>query len=105
VRSIAPDANPYMVLYTLLKAGLEGPIGKTARSRTETLPDNIQDAIDAFRCNKFVADILGQDVVEKYADLKQNVADRSPRRLGTIIKTSEIQFHHEVTNQYLWGRF
>ena len=22
-----------------------------------------------------------------------------------LIKTAEIQFHHEVTNQYLWGLF
>ncbi len=26
-------------------------------------------------------------------------------RLGTVIKPSEIQFHHEVTNQYLWSMF
>ena len=25
VRSVAPDANPYMVMYTLIKTGLEGP--------------------------------------------------------------------------------
>src|SRR5439155_2219369 len=32
VRSIAPDANPYMAIYTLLKAGLEGP--RPRRRRT-----------------------------------------------------------------------
>ena len=45
------------------------------------------------------------DVVEKYADLKQTVADRSPRKLGTLIKPGEVQFHHEVFNQFLWNRF
>src|SRR6188508_2662390 len=37
VRSIAPDANPYLALYTLLRTGLEGPLGdddvETRRSR------------------------------------------------------------------------
>ena len=28
-----------------------------------------------------------------------------PRRLGTLIKTAEVQFHHEITNQHLWNRF
>ena len=28
VRSIAPDANPYLAIYTLLRTGLEGPLGE-----------------------------------------------------------------------------
>src|SRR4029079_9353090 len=28
VRSVAPYTNPYMVIYTLLRTGLEGPTGK-----------------------------------------------------------------------------
>ena len=105
VRSIAPDANPYMALYALMKTGLEGPLSEGIRARKDVLPDNIQDAIDAFKGSSYIADILGADVVEKYAELKQTVADRSPRKLGTLIKPSEIQFHHEVFNQYLWNRF
>ena len=31
--------------------------------------------------------------------------DRCPKALGSMVKTSEIQFHHEVTNQYLWSQF
>ncbi len=49
--------------------------------------------------------MLGADVHDQYADLKEAVADRCPRRLGTLIKRAEVQFHHEVTNQYLWSRF
>jgi len=37
--------------------------------------------------------------------LKLASAERCPAALGTQIKVSEIQFHHEVTNQYLWGLF
>jgi glutamine synthetase len=37
--------------------------------------------------------------------VKQLSADRCPKALGSVIKTSEVQFHHEVTNQYLWSRF
>lgn len=106
VRSIAPDANPYLAIYALLKAGLEGPQPPAhIRQGLETLPDNIYDAIQLFRKSALMAAILGQDVQAKYADLKQAAADRCPRKLGRLIKRAEVQFHHEVTNQHLWNRF
>ena len=105
MRSIAPDANPYMAIYALLRTGLEGPVAADARARGAILPDNIYDAIDTFRGSAFAAQILGEEVRDKYAELKQASADRCPRKLGSRIKAAEIQFHHEVTNQYLWNRF
>ncbi|MEI6245381.1 MAG: glutamine synthetase, partial [Acidobacteriota bacterium] len=109
VRSIAPDANPYLALYTLLRTGLEGPIGEedaeTRRTRTKFLPDNIYDAIRLFKSSKFVGDMLGDEVHTRYADVKLASAERCPKALGSQIKTSEVQFHHEVTNQYLWSMF
>lgn len=105
VRSIAPDANPYMAIYTLLRTGLEGPLVTGVRGQEAILPDNIYDAIQSFCASGYTADILGTEVRDKYAELKQASADRCPRKLGTVIKPSEIQFHHEVTNQYLWNRF
>ena len=109
VRSIAPDANPYLALYALLRAGIEGPLGdedaETRRSRTKFLPDNIYDAIRLFKGSKFMADLLGAEVHQRYIDCKVASADRCPKALGGQIKTSEVQFHHEVTNQYLWSRF
>ncbi|GAB4198087.1 MAG: glutamine synthetase family protein [Roseiflexaceae bacterium] len=106
VRSIAPDANPYMAIYTLLRVGLEGAAPTTdVRAGTEKLPDNIYDAIADFRASTAVAELLGGEVHAKYGDLKAAVADRCPRSLGTLIKRAEIQFHHEVTNQYLWNKF
>jgi glutamine synthetase len=44
-------------------------------------------------------------VKQRYAELKQASADRCPRLLGTIVKACEIQFHHDVYNQLLWGQF
>ncbi|MCI0650720.1 MAG: glutamine synthetase family protein [Planctomycetes bacterium] len=110
VRSIAPDANPYMAIYSVLRTGLEGPTSEaesaeSKRSRTRFLPDNIFDAIRIFKGSRFVVDLLGEDVQAKYADLKQASADRCPKALGTRVKTAEVQFHHEVTNQYLWNMF
>jgi glutamine synthetase len=109
VRSIAPDANPYMALYSLLKIGLEGPAGDPAdpekRTRTRFLPDNIHDALRAFKGSMLVKDLLGEEVQERYAEIKQMAAERCPKALGTVIKAGEVQFHHEVTNQYLWGMF
>ncbi len=109
IRSIAPDANPYMAIYSLLRTGLEGPLAEEEaegkRPRTRFLPDNIYDAIRLFKGSRFAADLLGEEVHGKYAEIKHAQAERCPKALGTLIKAGEIQFHHEVTNQYLWGRF
>jgi glutamine synthetase len=105
VRSVAPDANPYLVMYTLLKTGLGGPTVEGIRKQERYLPDNIYTAIENFRGSSYVNTLLGADVAAKYAELKQASADRCPRLLGTRIKTGEIQFHHEVYNQALWTLF
>ena len=110
VRSIAPDANPYLALFAIIKTGLEGQAtdpkdreGK--RERTRFLPDNIQDAIRLFKGSQHISKILGEDVQSRYAELKQMSADRCPKALGTQVKVAEVQFHHEVTNQLLWSHF
>ncbi len=108
VRSVAPDSNPYLALYTIVRTGLEGkPLvkDKDKRDRVRVLPDNINDAIKLFKASDFMEKILGKENQEKYADYKQMAADRSPKALGTTIKTSEVIYHHEVTNQVLWYNF
>lgn len=107
VRSVGPDANPYMVIYMLLRTGLEGPKSNSDAKEegARYLPSNIQDAIGAFESSRHNKELLGEAVVERFAELKQCQADRCPRALGTLVKTSEVQFHHEVTNQFLWSRF
>ena len=47
----------------------------------------------------------GQGCQGRYADLKQASADRCPRLLGTFVKAPEVQYHHDVYNQYLWNLF
>ncbi len=106
VRSVAPDANPYVVLYTLIKTGLEGALVTPAESdRTKTLPGNIYDALRLFKNSNFVTKILGEENKQKYIKFKQTAADRSPRELGTKVKAGEVIYHHEVTNQVLWNNF
>ncbi|MDD5721566.1 MAG: glutamine synthetase family protein [Candidatus Pacebacteria bacterium] len=108
IRSVAPDANPYLVLYTIVKTGFEGmPLkkDKEKRDRLRILPDNIYDAIKFFKSSDFITKILSKTNQEKYTESKQMVAVRSPKALGTIIKPSEITYHHEVTNQVLWNKF
>ncbi len=109
VRSIAPDANPYLLIYTLLRTGLEGPQPDTAdeekRPRTRFLPGNIYDALRVFKSSRFVTELLGEDMQARFAEVKQLSADRCPRDLGTLVKREEVMFHHEVTNQLLWSLF
>jgi glutamine synthetase len=88
-----------------MRTGLEGPEMPNIRERERILPDNIYDAIDHFCHSEFAACLLGPEVRDRFAELKRASADRCPRLLGSNIKTSEIQFHHDVTNQYLWNQF
>ena len=107
VRSVAPDANPYMVLLAVFKTGLKGRVSKEKglRQAEHYLPDNIYDALDDFRKSEWTTELLSNDVKTRYADLKQASADRCPRLLGTFVKAQEVQYHHEVYNQYLWNLF
>lgn len=107
VRSVAPDSNPYLLLYTLFQVGLNGETLPATLSSGEVryLPGTIQESIDLFAGSKLLRNLLGEVNVEKYLSYKQAAADRSPRSLGTRVKTSEIIYHHEVTNQALWNEF
>lgn len=108
VRSIGPDANPYLLLHTLIHTGLNGDKLATSSSNREEirmLPSTIQEAMDLFEGSKLMREILGERNVEKYLSYKRAAADRSPRDLGTLVKNSEIIYHHEVTNQALWNTF
>jgi glutamine synthetase len=107
VRSVAPDANPYLVMHSIFKTGIEGDTAKikNLRQAERYLPDNIYTALDHFRSAEWTTKLLGEDVKGRYADLKQAAADRCARSLGTFVKAPEVQFHHEVYNQFLWNMF
>ena len=110
VRTVAPDANPYLVILAILKAGLSGAnleAGLTPPNygKTQLLPSNIYTAIDYFRESELMKKALGKEPHAKYIRWKEEAADRCPRKLGTSIKAGEIMYHHEVTNQQLWSTF
>ena len=107
IRAVAPDANPYMVMYAIFRTGIEGDTAKikNLRSAERFLPDNIYLALENFRNAEWTTKLLGADVKSRYADLKQASADRCPRLLGTVVKATEVQYHHEVYNQFLWNLF
>jgi glutamine synthetase len=107
LRAVAPDANPYLTLYSVFRTGLEGTTAKIEglRQAERYLPDNIQTAIEDFRAADWITTILGEDVKGRFADLKQAAADRAPRLLGTFVKPAEVQYHHEIYNQALWNLF
>ncbi len=107
VRAVAPDANPYMVMYSIFKSGLDGDTAKikNLRSAQRYLPDNIYTALENFETAAWTTTLLGADVKGRYAELKRTAADRCPRSLGTVVKTPEVQYHHEVYNQFLWNQF
>ena len=107
VRSVAPDANPYMVMLGVFKTGLDGTISQVQnlRQADRYLPDNVYDALADFSGADWTTSLLTAEVKQRYADLKKDSADRCPRQLGTFVKAQEVQYHHEVYNQYLWNLF
>jgi glutamine synthetase len=107
VRAVAPDANPYMVMLAIFKSGIEGKTAQieNLRQAKRYLPDNIYAAMENFEKAEWTTKLLGADVKARYADLKRAAADRCPRMLGTLVKAPEVQYHHEVYNQYLWNMF
>src|SRR6202158_2705570 len=63
VRAVAPDANPYMVLYSIFKTGLDGETAKmkNLRQAARYLPDNIYDAIKNFEKADWTTQVFGAD--------------------------------------------
>lgn len=115
VRTVAPDCNPYLGLYALIRAGLKG-IGASGeeliemekvvyKDHVEKLPGDIYEAIDYFRNSKYAKEILGEHNHEKFAELKERAANRSPKSLGTRLKAGEVLYHHEVSNQLIWANY
>jgi len=106
-RSVAPDANPYLVMYSLFRTGLVGDTAKikNLRQAERYLPDNIYTALENFEKADWITKLLGADVKARYAELKRASADRCARNLGTFVKAAEVQYHHEVYNQFLWNLF
>lgn len=108
IRSVGTDANPYLLMYSLIKTGLEGEVekpDKDKRPRARFLPGDINTAINYFRQSDLIEKILGEEMKKKFIDLKQKTSDRSPADLGTKVKNSEVIYHHEVYNQMLWNDF
>ena len=115
VRTVAPDANPYISYYTLIMAGLAGMEAGDAEFKKmeeavfggeiQKLPGEIYTAIEKFEASEFMAKTLGKANLDKFAALKRSVAERSPKGLGTKIKNGEILFHHEIYNQMIWSAF
>lgn len=110
VRVVAPDSNPYLAFYALVRTGIEGPLDKsitaqTRATREKALPSNIYDAADFFEKSAWIAELLGEENKEKFLECKMVAADRCPKELGSKVKNGEILYHHEITNQSLWKSY
>ena len=114
VRSLPPDTNPYLAHYLFLKAGFKVINSSEAEKKEFTqlhlspikkLHGNIHDAIRAFKKSDFMKEVFGEVNFKKFLSLKTAVADRCAKELGTRVKTGEVWYHHEVTNQVLWNKF
>lgn len=72
-----PDssANPYLALAVCLMAGLDGMkkksvLGKENENSTKSLPGNLKDAIEIFEKDQLLKEVLGEDLLKIYVDIK-----------------------------------
>lgn len=89
LRSPDPAANPYLLLACCLKAGLEGlrekelppdelsgNIYEIAKDlNIETLPRNLEIALEELQKDSVICDVLGDELLEKYINMKKNECD------------------------------
>ncbi len=113
VRTVAPDANPYLCIYAIIKAGMAAleaddneydEMKDNISGEVKKLPANIYEALDLFKESSFMAEIMGASR-DKYYNLKMAAAERSPKALGSRVKAGEILYHHEVSNQLIWSDY
>ena len=108
VRSVAPDANPYMVMLAVFKTGLEGTTSsaKNLRQADRYLPDNIYDALE-----RFPEIGVDRQAPRRGRQRRATPISNRPARIAardysdSFVKAQEVQYHHEVYNQYLWNLF
>ncbi|QED23657.1 glutamine synthetase family protein [Candidatus Deianiraea vastatrix] len=108
IRSVAPDCNPYLMIFAVVSIGVSKQDDKEMSkilNKREKLPGNIYDALRYFKASGTLKAILGDVSCEKFAEIKEMAANRCPKDLGCKVKVSEIIYHHEVTNQVLWYNF
>src|SRR5258708_19918334 len=90
VRSVAPDANPYLLLHTLIQAGLDGePLSASQESSEQVrlLPGAIQEAMDLFEGSSLMRKVLGETNVEKYLSYNPMPPHPLPHDLAPHMKT------------------
>ncbi|PSQ18602.1 type I glutamate--ammonia ligase [Halobacteriales archaeon QS_8_69_26] len=89
LRSPDPSCNPYLALAVMLQAGLDGierdleapdPVRENIYEFDEamrdeygidTLPGNLEEAVDALEADEVVMDALGEHVAEKFVEAKR----------------------------------
>lgn len=114
VRTVAPDTNPYLAFYLIVKAGLKSMDASDSDKKTyrdvfeapvKKLSGTANEAIRHFAKSEFVKEVMLEGNMEKYVALKEASANRCAVELGTRVKAGEVLYHHEVTNQVLWNKF
>ena len=106
VRSVAPDANPYLVHVDLQNRHRwrDAKI-KNLRQAERYLPDNIYDAMENFRKADWTTEAARGRCEGSLRGPEAGLRRSLPAPLGTFVKSQEVQFHHEVYNQFLWNLF
>lgn len=74
-----PSANPYIAVAICIAAGLKGiedkinpdELMEVYSKENKHLPENLKDAIDKMRDSEFVKEILGEEFVEIYCNVKE----------------------------------
>ena len=91
----------------IFKTGLDGDTAKikNLRQAERYLPDNIYDALDELPERGVDDEAAGRRCEGPLCRSEAGLRRPLPAPLGTFVKAQEVQFHHEVYNQFLWNLF
>jgi glutamine synthetase len=93
------DASPYLVATGVLAAGLHGLLEKlpltTAVEDIVAVPNDLNQAVDAFEHSGWLADLLGKPFCASFAATRRAEAQRYDDWLKSTITTFELARHLE----------
>ena len=86
VRSVSPDANPYLVLYSVFKTGIDGETAKieNLRQAKRFLPDNIYTALENFNSSEVDGHVAGSRCKGTVCGIEEGLRRPLPPVIGHV---------------------
>jgi len=107
VRAVAPDANPYLVLYSLFKTGVDGtpPLSTICDRPSAICRTTFTTRLRTSAAPEWVSEILGDDVKGRFRGPEAGLSRPMRPTARHLRQGTRGSVSHEVYNQALWNTF